>query len=215
MQLKKGAMLVAVLAVFGTTSAIQQAQAAEPRHQAQITTEGQHRRLDPARAAKLDKFQIDTQALRKQIAIKEAEKQALIHARKPDIAAVKKTAGELFDVRETLADKAREAGIFPRPKAGGKAGGKAEQYAATPAQLVKFVLDSRELRRQIAIASAEQKALVRSSEADPQQVAQSAGNLFELRENLKQKAKEAGLPPRLWQGHTGGGQHHRAPSMRL
>lgn len=220
MQLKKGAMLVAVFIALGT-GGLQQTRASEVNSQAEASPQAQipgafhHRQLDPAYQAKLEKFLTDTQALRKQIAIKSAEERARIHAQKPDIAAVNKAAGELFDMRAALADQAREAGVFARPRNEDKQGGKAQKFAMNQAKAEKFFTETRALRRQIAIASAGQKALLRSAEADPQQVAKSAGTLFELRENLRQKAREAGLASHYWSRHANGHHHDRLPWMLM
>ncbi len=67
--------------------------------------------MDDATKVKFDAFLKDTQALRKDIAIKRAEKRALMHADNPDAAAVGKLAGELFDLRAAMHAKAEEAGL--------------------------------------------------------------------------------------------------------
>jgi Spy/CpxP family protein refolding chaperone len=67
--------------------------------------------LDPAVQEKLDKFFADTQELRKQIAMKQAEKMALLRSDNPDSAAASKITGELFDLRNAMRTQAIEAGV--------------------------------------------------------------------------------------------------------
>jgi len=64
-----------------------------------------------AKPAKLEKFLADTKDLRKQIYVKRAEKQALMHNRVPDAVAIAKVTGELFDLRSAIQEKAKEAGL--------------------------------------------------------------------------------------------------------
>ena len=71
----------------------------------------QYNQVDPAVKAKLDKFFTDTQEIRKEIAIKQAEKMALVRSDNPDPEAAGKLAGELFDLRTTMHQKAVEAGV--------------------------------------------------------------------------------------------------------
>ena len=67
--------------------------------------------LDPDTRAKISKFFKDNQALHKQMAMKRAEKQALMQSDKPDPQAVAKVAGELFDLQTAMHEKAEAAGI--------------------------------------------------------------------------------------------------------
>ena len=67
--------------------------------------------MDEATKVKFDAFVKDTQALRKDIAVKRAEKRALMRADNPDAAAVGKLAGELFDLRASMHVKAQEVGL--------------------------------------------------------------------------------------------------------
>ncbi len=78
--------------------------------------------LDPATKEKVSKFYKDNQALHKQIAMKQAEKRALMQSEKPDPQAAAKVAGELFDLRTTMHDKAEAAGVsqYLGPMGGGK-----------------------------------------------------------------------------------------------
>lgn len=70
-----------------------------------------YQQLDDATKAKVDAFKADTQDIRKQMAMKRAEKQALMGSQTPDAAAVAKVAGELFDLRTEMSEKAKEAGV--------------------------------------------------------------------------------------------------------
>ena len=67
--------------------------------------------LDPAVKEKLDKFFTDTQDIRKEMAVKRAEQRAMLRTDNPDPAAAGKLAGELFDLRTTIRQKADEAGV--------------------------------------------------------------------------------------------------------
>jgi zinc resistance-associated protein len=71
----------------------------------------QYNQVDPAVREKLDKFFTDTQDIRKEIAVKQAEKMALVRSDNPDPEAAGKLAGELFDLRITMHEKAVEAGV--------------------------------------------------------------------------------------------------------
>ena len=80
--------------------------------------------LDPATQEKVSKFFKDNQALHKQIAMKQAEKHAIMKSEKPDPQAAAKVAGELFDLRTAMHDKAEAAGVsqYLGPMGGGKGG---------------------------------------------------------------------------------------------
>lgn len=84
--------------------------------------------LDEATKAKADAFRKDTSELRRQMAMKRAEKQALLSAQNPSPADVAKVEGELFDLRTEMQSKAIEAGLpamgaGPRGMRGGGKGG--------------------------------------------------------------------------------------------
>jgi hypothetical protein len=70
-----------------------------------------YQQLDAATQAKLNIFYSENQDLRKQIVIKQAERQALAQANNPNPATVSKTSGELFDLMTTMQDKAKAAGL--------------------------------------------------------------------------------------------------------
>ncbi len=67
--------------------------------------------LDESTKAQVDSFRADTLELRRQIAMKRAEKMALFEAENPDPAAIAKVAGELFDLRTQMETKAQAAGV--------------------------------------------------------------------------------------------------------
>lgn len=100
--------------------------------------QGQYfQQIDPAIQGKIDQFYTDTTELRRTLAVKQAEKMALLRGDNPDPAAVSKLTGELFDLRADMRAKAEAAGvdqyIGPRggrgfgkgmgPQGGGKRGG--------------------------------------------------------------------------------------------
>ncbi len=66
-----------------------------------------YQQLDAATQAKLNTFYNETQALRKQIVIKQARRQALVQVANPNTATVSKISGELFDLMTTMQDKAK------------------------------------------------------------------------------------------------------------
>jgi len=71
----------------------------------------QYQQLDPAVKEKLDTFFADTQDIRKEITVKQAEQRAMLRSDNPDPEAAGKLAGELFDLRTTMRQKAEEAGV--------------------------------------------------------------------------------------------------------
>lgn len=81
-----------------------------------------NQQLDPATQEKIDKFFTDTQGLRKDMAVKQAEKMALLQGSNPDPAAVAKLTGELFDLHTAMQDKAVAAGVdqYLGPMGGGR-----------------------------------------------------------------------------------------------
>jgi len=67
--------------------------------------------MDEATKAKFDTFLNDTQALRKKMVVKRAEKRAYMRSNNPDPAAIGKLAGELFDLRASMHAKAKAVGL--------------------------------------------------------------------------------------------------------
>lgn len=70
-----------------------------------------YQQIDPAIQGKIDQFFTDTQSIRRDMAVKQAEKMALMRSTNPDPAALSKVTGELFDLRATMQEKAVEAGV--------------------------------------------------------------------------------------------------------
>ncbi len=157
--------------------------------------------LDDAAKAKIKKFRADTKDLRKQMAMKRAEQIALIKRDSPDIDAVKKTSGELFDLRMAMMEKAKTAELFMFAKRDDKDGNNAEKRA----KIGTFFADTKDLRKQMFVKQAEKKALLHSRTPDAEAIAKITGELFDLRATLQEKAKEAGLPKHF----HGGGKYHR------
>lgn len=67
--------------------------------------------LDEEALAKREKFFEETTDLRKQMAVKGAELEALMNQEQPDEKKVASLTGEVFDLRNQLRTKARESGI--------------------------------------------------------------------------------------------------------
>lgn len=67
--------------------------------------------LDPETKVKVDQFFKDNQALHKEIAMKRAEKRAIMMSDQPDPVAAAQVTGELFDLHATLKEKAVAAGV--------------------------------------------------------------------------------------------------------
>lgn len=67
--------------------------------------------LDQGTQDKIRQFFKDTQPLHKEMAMKRAEKQALLQSDQPDPQAVAKVTGELFDLKITMREKAELAGV--------------------------------------------------------------------------------------------------------
>lgn len=71
----------------------------------------QFQQLDQTTQDKIKQFFKDTLPLHKEMAMKQAEKQALMRSDSPDPQAVAKVTGELFDLRTTMQQKAELAGV--------------------------------------------------------------------------------------------------------
>ena len=89
-----------------------------------------------------------------------------------------------------------------------------------------FLAETTELRKTMAEKRAAMRALMKSSAPDPEQASKLAGELFDIREQLRPKAQAAGLPAhmmmgmgRMGAGPMGcdgpmmGGRHHGADAM--
>lgn len=73
--------------------------------------QGQYQQLDPETRAKISQFFTDNQALQKQLVMKRAEKRALMQSDNPDPQVAAKVAGELFDLRSQMIERAKTAGV--------------------------------------------------------------------------------------------------------
>jgi flavin-dependent dehydrogenase len=71
----------------------------------------QYNQVDPAAQEKLDHFFANTSDIRKEMAVKRAEKQALNRNTNTDPVALGKVEGELFDLHTIMRQKAEEAGV--------------------------------------------------------------------------------------------------------
>jgi hypothetical protein len=82
--------------------------------------------LDPAVQEKIDAFFDETAGMRKEIAVKQAEKMTLLRGTNPDAATVARLTGELFDLHAAMRDKAEAAGVdqYIGPMGGGRGAGK-------------------------------------------------------------------------------------------
>lgn len=67
--------------------------------------------LDEKTIAARDKFLSETVALRKEMAIKRAEQEALMNSENPDAKRIAQLTGEIFDLREQLQTKAAASGL--------------------------------------------------------------------------------------------------------
>ncbi len=77
---------------------------------------------------------------------------------------------------------------------------------ATMEKFDAFRAETTELRKQIAMKRAEQRALMGSQTPDPAAVSKVAGELFDLKMEMQAKAKEAGVPMMMGQRGKGGGK---------
>jgi zinc resistance-associated protein len=189
MKMKKTFMALALAAVVGTIG-LQQASA----HGFDGNGRGdfphrQFHRLDEATKVKIEKFQAESQDLRKQIVMKQAEELALTRSENPDMNAVRKAAGELFDLRTAMQEKAKAAGLFAPVK-------DKETKAKISDKLKKiegFLAETKDLRKQVFVKRAEERTLMHSKTPNAEEVAKISGELFDLRTSLRDKAKAAGL----------------------
>ncbi len=91
-----------------------------------------------------------------------------------------------------------------------------------------FLQETTELRKQMAEKRAAMRALMNSTNPDPEQASRLAGEMFDLREQIRPKAQAAGLSPRMMMGMMGrmgggpqmgcdgsmmGGKHHASKKM--
>ena len=187
MKTKKTLMVMALAAMVGFMG-LQQASAHDTNRDGNGHRHFQ--KMDDATKAKIAKFYADTKDLRKQMVMKRAEESALIRNQAPNIEAVKKAAGELFDLRMAMKEKAKAADLFSFKNRSDKEAKFAEMHA----KIEKFFTDTKDLRKQMFVERAEKRALMHSQAPDPLAVAKVAGELFDLKNTLHDKAIAAGLP---------------------
>lgn len=63
-----------------------------------------------------------------------------------------------------------------------------------------FLSETTELRKKMAEKRTAKRAVMKSTSPDPEMASKLAGELFDLREQLRTKAKAAGLPPQMMMG---------------
>ncbi|MFH2122683.1 MAG: periplasmic heavy metal sensor [Pseudomonadota bacterium] len=64
---------------------------------------------------------------------------------------------------------------------------------ASKAKVDKFFADTQDLRKQMVVKHAEERAIMRSDNPDPARVAKLAGEIFDLKTTLQAKAEAAGV----------------------
>ncbi len=79
--------------------------------QGQMMQGPRFQQLDQETRDKINQFFTDTQSLHREMAMKRAERQAIMRSANPDPQAAAKVAGEMFDLRTTIRQKAAEAGV--------------------------------------------------------------------------------------------------------
>jgi len=113
--MKKRIAIIAVIAGLGIAGISQAAGGWGKRggnyYNCPMVQNGQAVQVDPALQEKRDTFFNDTQEIRKEMVMKQAEKRAMLRGDNPDPQAVSKLSGELFDLQATLRQKADEAGL--------------------------------------------------------------------------------------------------------
>lgn len=184
MKMKKSILAVVLAAAVGIIG-VQQASARPFGPHG----DGEHRiqQLDDATKAKMEKFHADTQDLRKQMAMKRAETGALIRSETLDMDAVRKAAAEMFDLRTAMLEKVKVAGLHQKRDASDK------KMAEKHAKFEKFLADTQDLRKQMSVKRAEERALMHSRNVNAGMVSKVAGEVFDLRTAIHEKARAAGL----------------------
>ncbi len=83
----------------------------------------QNTQLDQATIDKIDKFYQDNTDLKRSMIVKNAELRALMRSDNPDATKVANLTGEVFDLRISLQEKAKEAGVDQYINMGQQRGG--------------------------------------------------------------------------------------------
>jgi len=88
-------------------------------------------------------------------------------------------------------------------------GGQVPYYQQTdPAvqeKVNQFFLDTQDLRKQIVVKQSERRAFMQNTNPDPAAVAKLTGELFDLRNDMREKAVAAGVDQYVGPGMMGGG----------
>lgn len=66
-----------------------------------------------------------------------------------------------------------------------------------------FLKDSKELRKNMMVKRAMMRAMMHGTNPDPEKVSSLAGEIFDIKEQLRAKAVANGLPPQAFMGHQG------------
>nr|MBC8207708.1 hypothetical protein [Candidatus Desulfatifera sulfidica] len=80
-------------------------------------------------------------------------------------------------------------------------------------KMTAFRTENQELRKQIVIKQTAKRALMRSNNPDATQAGQLAGELFDLRQEMHQKAEAAGLSGYMMRGEGRGYGRHQGYGM--
>ncbi len=230
-EMKKTAVVMMV--IVGLTLSIGQQAFGHP-HQGGKGMRGPHggqgagwQQLDEQTKEKLRTFQQNNKALRKEMAIKQAVKQAIMGSKNPDPKAAAKITGELFDLRQQMREKAVAAGVAdhigpmgPMGPGGpdgprmGKRFGKGRFHGGPPrgrmfhqrmagldeetkSKIEKFRTENKDLKKKIVMKIAEKRALMNAEVINHDAVAAVAGELFDLHSAIREKAQAAGVEQHL------------------
>lgn len=173
--------------------------------------------MDQASTDKYLLFQKENKDLFRSLAVKNAEERALAKNTAPDLVAVTKLSGEVFDLHESLRMKAVQAGIEPCLQRGdGKRemkGNPMQRANVDPQMMTKistFKTENAELRRQLSIKKDVKRAMMQSSNPSVEKIATLTGEIFDIQTALQEKAKIAGIPYGMGQHEMQGrdGRHH-------
>ena len=188
---------------------------------------------DEATLVKIRTFMTENKALRREMAIRMVVQKAIMMSKTPDTAVMAKVAGEQFDLRQAMMDKAKAAGLAayigpdgmiapggpdrgaapPRMDAGPGQGMMAQRGGGGPGQEMmaqrgggvpglspedkaqgeKFHQENRDLERQIMVKMSVKDAMMHSEKIDYKALATVAGELFDLHEEMRQKAMASGV----------------------
>lgn len=174
---------------------------------------GECQMVDQVSADKYRVFQKENKGIFRNLAVKSAEERALGNSTAPDLVAVAKVAGEVFDLHESLRGKAIKSGIEPcltRGEGGKKMMGHHMQSAQMdPVMITKmttFKNENVDLRRQLSINKNVKRVIMHSENPSVEKIATLTGEIFDIQSALFEKAKIAGIPYGMGQ-HEMKGKH--------